>query len=536
METAFRAYWRSKPTVLWSARPAAERNSFTFDMFLGLIGVSAEASTPGWSNALSSEEARIAAAHATTELNGFAPFISDLVKSHPSDVEETIGGEAIAELKIGGGHDHLSTLSNLAHSAPDLKRLFISRLVGGLQAWPDAFTDETAPRWARHLDLVLRVLKGAHREEDREAVVAECAIRYEVEPGGPLALTWLRGLFEFDPVCGTEIFIRSLGSVDSPETSSRVVQTFAALFRDDGLAVLQIPDLAERARVLGRLVRFAYTFIRREDDLIHKGLYSPDTRDEAQMARGFLLSRLLDTPGPEARRVVLELASEDNFAHFPDRLKLLARQRAAADAEFEPFGPAAVVVLEKRLEAPARDSDGLLAVMMDRLVDLDHELRHGDFSDRNTVRSITEELEMQRTLAWRLHEKANGVYKVAREEEVADRKKTDIRFLSVHGEKKAVAEVKIADKWSLTQLEEALRGQLLGQYLRHVDCKAGCLLLTYHGSKNYWHHPEFRNRMAFPDVVAFLGEKAKSIETETSHDVCLSVFGLNLTDPTPGDL
>ena len=534
VETAFRAYWRVEPTVLWSARPAAKRNSFTLDVLLGLVGVSAEASAPGWANSLSPEEARIAAAHATMEWGGFASFISDLVKSHPSGVEETIGGEASAELKIGGEHDHLSTLSNLAHSAPDLKQLFISRLVGELQAWPDAFTDETAPRWAGHLDLVLRVLKEAYREEDREAVVAECAKRYAAEPGGPLALTWLRGLFEFAPVCGAEIFTRSLGSVDSPETSGRVVQTFAALFREGGPAALEIPDLAERARVLGRLVRCAYTFIRREDDLVHKGVYSPDTRDEAQTARGFLLSRLLDTPGPEARKVVLELASEDDFAHFPDRLKLLARQRAAADAEFEPFDPAVVVVLERSLEAPARDSDELFAVMMDRLADLDHELRHGDFSDRNTVRSITEELEMQRTLAWRLREKANGVYKVAREEEVADRKKTDIRFLSFHDEKKAVAEVKISDNWSLAQLEEALRDQLLGQYLRHVDCKAGCLLLTYHGRKNYWRHPEFRNEMAFPEVVAFLGEKAKSIETETSHDVSLSVFGLNLTDPTLG--
>ena len=38
--------------------------------------------------------------------------------------------------------------------------------------------------------------------------------------------------------------------------------------------------------------------------------------------------------------------------------------------------------------------------------------------------------------------------------------------------------------------------------------------------------------MAFSEVAAFLGEKAKSIETETSHDVCFSVFGLNPTDPT----
>ena len=89
-ETAFCESWRAKPTVLWSARPAAERSSYTFDMFLGLIGVSAEASTPGWSIALSSEEARTAAAHATMELNSFAPFI--------------IGSREVASLGCGGNH------------------------------------------------------------------------------------------------------------------------------------------------------------------------------------------------------------------------------------------------------------------------------------------------------------------------------------------------------------------------------------------------------------------------------------------------
>lgn len=140
----------------------------------------------------------------------------------------------------------------------------------------------------------------------------------------------------------------------------------------------------------------------------------------------------------------------------------------------------------------------------------------------------------QRTLAWRLQAKANGAYKVVREEEVADRKHTDIRFLSVQGKKKAVAEVKIADNWSLTQLEGALRDQLLGQYLRHEDCKAGCLLLTYHGRKRYWVHRESGNQLRFQEIVAILREKTREIEAETSYDVRLSVFGIDLTDPTPG--
>ena len=190
--------------------------------------------------------------------------------------------------------------------------------------------------------------------------------------------------------------------------------------------------------------------------------------------------------------------------------------------------------LRKTLEGPPQDRDGFFTVMMDRLTDLDHDFRHGDLSDRDLVQRAELEAEVQRTLAWRLQARANGAYKITREEEVADRKRADIRFLSVQGEAKAVAEVKIADNWSLRQLEEALRDQLFGKYLRDGECKAGCRLLIYRGKKRYWQHPESRKRLGFGEVVAFLREGAADIETENSNDVRLAVVGLDLTDSASG--
>ena len=113
-ENAFRAHWRTKPPALWSTRLAAERNNMPQDWIHGLIGVSAEALTPGWTASLSPDEARTAAAYATIELNGFAPFIADLANSHPAEVEEIIGAEVSAELEVGGDHHHLPTLQNLS--------------------------------------------------------------------------------------------------------------------------------------------------------------------------------------------------------------------------------------------------------------------------------------------------------------------------------------------------------------------------------------------------------------------------------------
>lgn len=115
-EKAFRALWRCTPPVLWPARPIAEKGNIHYDWIQGLTGVSAEAAAPGWTASLSPCEARTAVAYATVEINGFAPFITDLAGSHPTEVEEVIGGEVSAELRVGGGHGHLPALENVVYS------------------------------------------------------------------------------------------------------------------------------------------------------------------------------------------------------------------------------------------------------------------------------------------------------------------------------------------------------------------------------------------------------------------------------------
>ena len=534
-ETAFRGFWRSTIPIPWSGRPADKRGDTPYDWIYGPQGLQAEASAPGWTAALSSAEASTAAAYATIELNGFAPFISELAKSHPQEVETVIGGEVSAELKVGGSHGHLSTLQNLAYADSNLKQLVIRRLTTELKSWPEAFTEDTAPNWAHHLDHVLRILDSANWEADRQAIAQECAHRYEADRAGLLALDWLGGLFRFDAVRGTEALIQQLADGNDPGTREWAIRAFAALFARGSFANFEAIDMDQRTRLLGQLVRYACAFIRPEDDEVHEGVYTPNTRDDAEKARRSLISWLRDTPGTETCRILLELAEEQDFVNLSDHLRSLARQRAATDAEFPPFGTEDVIALESRYEAPPQDRDGLFAVMMDRLDDLQHDLAHDDFSDRRTLQGIKDEAEMQRTLARRIREQANSAYLVTREEEVVDGKRTDIRLSTTNGDQKAVIEVKIADKrWTLTDLERALREQLVGKYLRHANCKAGCLLLTCHGKEKYWIHPETRKQVKFSGIIKFLNDKARTLQSE-KDDVRIAVFGLDLTDPVPNN-
>lgn len=531
-ESAFRSFWRSSRPQLWSERPFEKRNSTLNTWIYGLCGVSAEADAPGWAELLSYDEALRASAYATLELNGLAPFIHDLVISHPAAVDYTIGNELVAELAVGGENGHLPILQDLAHTEIGLQRLLYPRFIEALAAIPYVFDVESGQHWAHHLNQILGVLDEAMDGDIREEVAGECARRYEANREGPLAHVWIRGLFRLNVERGAQVLFAQTDNIDDTTAQLDAVGIFAALFGgDDAVSLMKVADPVQLARLLGQLVRAAYAFIRREDDQVHEGVYSPDVRDKAESARNFLLSKLLETPGLEARRVILELATESDFAYFPDRLRLLARQRAAVDAEFSPYDTEALVALENHYEIPPNDRDGIFSTMMDRLDDLAHEVAHHDFTNRRTLRTISDEEEMQRNLALWIEAKANGAYVVTREDEVADRKRPDIRLAAVLGGQKAVAEVKLADRWSLPDFERALRAQLLGQYLRHEMCKAGCLLLTYNGEKSYWINPTTRKRMHFTEIVAHLVVKARELEEESSGEVRLAVFGLDLTDP-----
>ena len=528
-EGAFRALWRTTTPVLWVAQRSIGQNEVSERCLYGFSGVSSEAEGKGWADSLSPEEARTAAAYATIELGGFAPFIADLADSHPTAVREVIGRELTGEIGIGGDESYLPTLQSLTNAGSNVKQLINPRLLDELKSWPSVFTDEAGKRWAQHLDNVLYILDETTSETDREAIAQECIKRYEADPVGPVAPCWLKGLFRFDAPKGTQVLTEALAASDDPSVRALAVEIFATLFGQHNAIVVELEDPAQYAQVIGQLVRLIYAVVRRTDDQIHDGVFSPDARDHAERARNSLLSRLLDTPGRAARRVVLELAAEDDFVNIRDRLRLLARQRTAADAEFAPFSPKDVVTLEDRYGAPPQDRDGLFAVMMDRLDDLAIDLADGDFTDRRTVQRINEESEMQRTLARRLKENTNGAYLVTREEEVADQKRTDIRLLAVTGDQKAVVEVKLADKWSLAALDQALQEQLVGRYLRDANCKAGCLLLTYRGEKNYWIHPNTRDRLSFAEAVAYLQDKARILENESPSNVRIAAFGLDLT-------
>ena len=294
------------------------------------------------------------------------------------------------------------------------------------------------------------------------------------------------------------------------------------------------PDLKEprfTPQILFRFVRLAYSEIKLDDDIDRagKGTYSPTTRDDAQDGRGTVLSALLASQGPEAWQVKQEMRKDPLFAHFKDRLDQYARETAASEAEGPSLRDADLPKIEKYGEAPEADRDGMFRLMMDRLADLQHDLEAHEFSEKPLLARIDKEAKMQVWLAKRLQERANGAYRVDREAMVVNAKETDIRLLSVRTDQQAVIEVKLANNgYTLADLYNALEEQLVGRYMKHENCRAGCLLITMN-EKRKWRDPQTGIQMPFAEIITSLRERTQVLMSELGDSLRIDVVGIDLS-------
>jgi hypothetical protein len=109
-------------------------------------------------------------------------------------------------------------------------------------------------------------------------------------------------------------------------------------------------------------------------------------------------------------------------------------------------------------------------------------LETGDDSPYRTWQRAGDEVEMRNLIADHLKRSAAGRYTCAQENELANAQRPDIWIQSATVPDPVPIELKVLDKgWSGTALCERLRNQLVGDYLRHGECRSGVFLLVWQG-------------------------------------------------------
>jgi len=243
---------------------------------------------------------------------------------------------------------------------------------------------------------------------------------------------------------------------------------------------------------LEKLVVLAHRYVDPNDDAVHEGSYTPDARDNVERARSGLFSMITNIPGENTYNLILRLIAMPEFKAMKQFYRVSARSRAISDADITSWEPEALVAFQNQFEKKPETQRELHDIVLYRIDDIFDDWETGDYSSKATLRQEhvkrADETVVQLALANELKQRRHGVYTLEREPEIINAKKPDIRINSDAVNCGIPIEIKVADSWSLRELKEAIKDQLIGLYMRSKDERYGVLALTYHGKKQRWRH------------------------------------------------
>lgn len=515
--------WRQDCPSLASERSEGKCNITLIRWQLGLAALYAEAEDPLWATKVTEEEAKLAARYAPIELNALPSWIENLIDAHPDAVDSVLGKELSYELN---GRAYSMLLQCISYAPDSVAKIFLPRLKNWLDNNGDAVNDiNDLDDKVKHLDQVLDTLLK-YGDEDMYAHILHITYqRLQDNLSDELTIIWLFVLMRINPEVGINVLEEQIQNIE-PNKYSKAVSLFATLFGDRHKSI-NLKGVAFTPKLLLRLLRLAYQHIRIQDDALHDGTYTPDTRDNAEHARNNIVNVLLDAKGEDGWKAKLEMAEDPLCAHFRDRIFAIAQENWAQEIDSDVYNDAQAVALDKSGEAPASTNEAMYNIMCDRLADID-ELLQSDTSPRELWATIDQEKLMRREIARVLTDSANGLYRVNQEAVTADEKETDIRLHSVVSNHEAVIELKLADNRTARDLRDTIYNQLVKRYMEPDNRRSGCLLITL-AKERIWVHPDnSKKRIKLSGLEALLRDEAKRIENSMGGSIFIAIHILDL--------
>lgn len=519
--------WRGDHPTLPYERPAEQKGTFLIKWQFGLAAITAEAEDVAWARKLSFREAKLATRYARIESGGFPSWFESLASEFPEAIEQTLGPDLTAELnEAAKANSFAMLLQDVSYASGIIAHLFVPRLLDWLCVYvgtPSEHEDENAA--LHRLERVLKVLLLHGGDETRRRLRNLAMKQLSTHKNEAFIQIWLTTLIRIDPEAGADSLERLLAPLE-PMRDGMAINVFSTLFGDRFASLSVDPKTSGfTPQCLLRILRLAYKYIRPCDDIGHVDMVSADHRDNAQQARNTLLTAILDTQGADAWMVKLEMLKDPLFAHFRDRLGLLAREKAAEEVDGTTLSELEVTTLYRQGETPPATRDEMFAVLVDRLDDLD-DLLLQDFTPRDAWVLIREEKVMRREIARVLGNASNHIYTVDQEAATADEKETDIRMRALSGQQ-AIVELKLGENCSGRELRDTIEKQLVTRYMAAESCRSGCLLVTV-SSDRAWEHPDNGKLICIDELRTLLDAEASRVVSSMGNSLRLLVKVLDL--------
>ena len=276
--------------------------------------------------------------------------------------------------------------------------------------------------------------------------------------------------------------------------------------------------------LLLKMLRLTLAHVRYEDDIRHDGVYRPGARDHAEHFRGALFNHLVtECSGEEAHRAMMELSADTAIdKHTRGVLRVYARRCAEKDVKSSVWKPAEVVAFANDMTPPLRDPNKFFQWFLFILDNIKSNWEGGNYSPKDQIHS---EKDAQISAARDLENISGGKFTVIRENDVIDDKEPDLQIQPCGGDSVVSVEMKIANKWSFRQLQDALETQL-PQYLCDPKARHGILLLVYKSEKKW----KISSRLVnFAELTEALGNQAKELAGKMEGVDDIRVIGIDLS-------
>ncbi len=515
------AYWRRyRPKLRSEGRaPSGPPVHVTF----GLTGLSIEArETENWGSTLCLADAEIAFRYAMWELTGFPKWMPELFRTFPDAIAKLLLTEVDRDLRVEKLKiESFYALYNVSWSGSwaweKIGEAIFERL------------ERREPKNLGNLDHILVIIQGAGIAP---AKLAELAAVRSKDRRHAHAARWYAVWAHAEPREAIPALAERLISIRLPAQQTKFAMLFITqllggrLNRAIGGIGFRTPEN------LKNLYSLMLKYVREKEDIQRagKGAYSPGLRDDAQDARNQLFSLLKEIPGKEAYLALAELAQIHPEPKF--RLWMLhhAKTKAELDADLTPWTLSQVLEFQTLIERTPTNHRELFELAELHLLDLKDHLELSDSSIADVLRKgVTVENEMRNYIGDWCRQQAQGRYSIPQEEELADKKRPDLRFQGCGFDGPVPCELKLAHKWSGPEHFERLENQLCGDYLRDTRSSRGLFVLIYQGVAQKWQLPNSRTQVDFTGLISALQDHCKAIYNNFPGVDEVRVVGIDLT-------
>lgn len=514
------AYWRQGRPELRSEGAAA--NSTPFSAIFGLTGLAIESrEAPRWPEGLSAQDAERATRYALCELNGFPTWLPRLHQAFPDEVTGVILGEIAHELasETADSESHY-VLYDTSWHGQWLWDQIAPRLISAVRA--------KRPN-AHNLGYLLAIIQGSSIHEATIARIA--AQKARATRNLTFSAIWFAVWVGADPDAAIPALAARLAGLNDPAGQTLLAMRFIVELlggRSQKGRTRQAYRTVEHMKTLYLLM---LRYIREKEDIQRagKGVYSPGIRDNAQDARNALFAFIRETPGKDAFLALVEMARahpEEDSRHW---MNLHAKTKAAIDTDIAAWTPTQVRDFNDHLIRTPSNHRELWHLAVDRLEALKHDLEDGDASIASLLQVVEQETEFRKFIGGWCRDRSGARYNIPQEEELADAKRPDLRFLGVGFDGPVPAELKVADKLTGPQLFERLEAQLCGDYLRDVRSSRGIFVLIYLGTKTYWELPGGGRVESIDALVQALQAHWSQISSHFPNIEDIAFVGVDLT-------